>query len=181
MKKIFALVLAAVMLLSFAACGGSVKVESSLDILTAVWDKYAEEDKFFCIGGDPTNQVDNKPAVYDLKASPDAALSQLVCGEDCAKMVDNAAMIMHAMNSNNFTGAAYHVAEGNNPQTFIDYMEEAISNNQWICGFPEKLLAADLGDGYVVIVFGAGDLVETFKTNLTKVFADAKIAVEKAL
>lgn len=173
--------MAAVMLLSFAACGGKVKVESAVDVLSAVWDKYAEEERFFCIGGDPTHQIDNQPAVYDLKANPDATLSQLVCTEECAKMADDAAMIMHAMNSNNFTGAAYHVAEGNNTQTFIDYMEDSISKNQWICGFPEKLLAADIGNGYVVIVFGAGDLVETFKTHLTKVFADAKIVTEKAL
>lgn len=182
MKKIISLALAAVMLLSFAACGGSTaKVKEPVDVLNAVWEEYADDQKFFAIGGDANNMVDNAPGKYDVAADPDATAAQLVCLEDSAKMVDSAAMLMHAMNSNNFTGAAYRIADGYKTEDFVNSMEKAISENQWICGFPERLLIVTVSDECVVIAFGAADIIETFRNNLTKVFPDASISTEKAL
>ena len=65
MKKILAFVLAAVMVLSLAACtdkgseGGATspsgaqtnQPKSALEILENVWDKYSPDDKFPAVGG----------------------------------------------------------------------------------------------------------------------------------
>ena len=68
MKKILAFVLAAVMMLSFAACGSNepaegenggaeVTVGSALEIIEKVWAEFGEDEKFFAMGGDMENMV----------------------------------------------------------------------------------------------------------------------------
>ena len=73
MKKILAFLLAAVMMLSFAACGNSepaegenggeteVSVASALEIIEKVWAEFGEDEKFFAMGGDMENMVDGAP------------------------------------------------------------------------------------------------------------------------
>lgn len=198
MKKLLALILAGLMIFSFASCakndagkndvenaGSSDKeeaklegVEAPVDILEAIWATYdAETEKFFAAGGDMENMVDNAPGAYNL-ANKEAAVAELVLNDTTIAMVDEAARLVHAMNANNFTAAAYHIAEGSTAKAFLDGMKDAIKNNQWICGFPEKLLVAELSEEYVVVVYGAGDLVETFKTKLTAKYDFAKVTVD---
>lgn len=181
MKKIIALVLAAVMLLSFAACKGGTKVKEPVEILNAVWEKYEENERFFSVGGDYGNMVDNAPAAYDLTADPEVTASQLVCSAENAKMVDSAASLIHGMNANNFTAAVYKMAKGSKPADFITAMEKDIVSNQWICGFPERLLMATIADDYVLIAYGAGDIIETFKGKLTEAYPDTFFDIYKAL
>ena len=40
---------------------------------------------------------------------------------------------------------------------------------QWMCGFPDKLVVAEVGE-YVVTVFGADELVDTFMTHLNGIY-----------
>ena len=71
MKKLISLLLVLTMLLSFAACGSTetpaegenteVTVGSALEILETVWGKFGEDEKFFAMGGDYDNMVDNAP------------------------------------------------------------------------------------------------------------------------
>ena len=96
-------------------------------------------------------------------------------------MIDGAASLMHAMNANTFTGAAYHVADAGNLDAFVAAMKGAIESNQWMCGFPEKLIIATLGEDYAVVAFGAADIIDNFKTKLTAAYPVTVIAVEEAL
>ena len=57
-------------------------------------------------------------------------------------------------------------------------MKTAIQGNQWMCGFPEKLLTAKVTDDYVVVAFGNGEIVETFKGKLAAQYDFAVIEVE---
>ncbi|MBR5314008.1 MAG: hypothetical protein IKU45_01185 [Clostridia bacterium] len=182
MKKLIALVLTGLMIVALVACGAKAPklegVEAPVDILKAVWETYdSETEMFFAMGGDMNNMVDNAPGAYSLEDKESAA-AQLVLNEKAIAMVDGAASLMHAMNANNFTGAAYHIAEGSTAADFIAEMKEAIKNNQWICGFPEKLLVAELTDEYVVIAFGAGDIIDTFNNKLVAKFDMAKVTVD---
>ena len=60
MKKIVSLVLAALLVLSLAACGDKnnasdgnpVRPTSALNILETVWNTYGEDEKFAVVGGD---------------------------------------------------------------------------------------------------------------------------------
>ena len=182
MKKLIALVLTGLMIFALAACGAKTPklegVEAPVDILTAVWETYdAETEKFFAMGGDMNNMVENAPGAYSLEDKESAA-AQLVLNEKAIAMVDGAASLMHAMNANTFTGAAYHIAEGYTAADFIAEMKEAIKNNQWICGFPEKLFVAELTEEYVVVAFGAGDIIDNFNNKLVAKYDMAKVTVE---
>ena len=42
-----------------------------------------------------------------------------------------------------------------------------------MCGFPEKLVILSVGD-YIVSVFGAGELIDTFISKLTTEYGSAK-------
>ena len=61
MKKFFALLLAAVMVLSLAACGGNkdaagdqpAEITGTLSLLETVWNDFGEDEKFAVIGGGP--------------------------------------------------------------------------------------------------------------------------------
>lgn len=184
MKKVIALCLCIVMLVSLCACGKTTPklegVEAPVDILSTVWNSFAEEEKFFAMGGDMNNIVDNAPGAFDV-ADTEALAAQLVCPQDAAAMIDGAASLLHAMNANTFTGAAYHLADAGNLDAFVAAMKDGIQNNQWMCGFPEKLIIATLGEDYAVVAFGAGDIIETFKAKLTAAYPVAVIAAEEAL
>lgn len=184
MKKITALFLCMITLISLCACGKpAVKlegVEAPADILTTVWNSYAEEEKFYAMGGDMNNIVDNAPGAFDV-ADTESLAAQLVCPQDAAAMIDGAASLTHAMNANTFTGAAYHVADPGDLDAFVAAMKDGIEGNQWMCGFPEKLLIATLGEDYAVVAFGAADIIDNFHAKLTAAYPDAVIAVNEGL
>ena len=182
MKKIFALLLAAVMMLSMVACGEEKPAEteatpvaaSALEILETVWAQFGEDEKFYVMGGDFDNMVDSAPG--KVTNSDFISGNLLVPADQTANITDVAAMI-HGMNANTFTCAAYAVADA---KAFATAMQTAIQGNQWMCGFPEKLLIADLG-GYVVVVFGHGDAVTPFQTKLAAAYPTTNVLVDEPI
>lgn len=207
MKKFLALILAGVMLFSFAACGGdttpeettapaeettvtpaddATKAPSSSDssddaaaLLNKVWAKFGEEEKFFAMGGHLSNPVDGAAGKYDITMVEDLDGS-LGLPQANAAQIDDAASLVHAMNANTFTGAAYHLKEGTDAAAFASAIESHLATRQWMCGIPETLLIVSV-DGYVVTAFGANDIVSNFKTYLAEEFASAKVLVEKPI
>ena len=160
MKKIISLVLAAVLTLSLAACGTKndskgdqpAAPASALDLLEKVWSTYTDDEKFPAAG------------VYDLtdRAAVDSALGL----PETAK-VDQAASLVHMMNQNTFTAAAYHCTD--DADALATALRDNIQQRQWMCGFPDKVAVAVVGE-YVVSVFGAEDLVNTFMSHLNGIF-----------
>ena len=192
MKKIIALTLAAVLVLGMAACGGKAdtatepKVEtpaSALEVLEKTWANYAEEDKFFAMGGFKLDEeeipisTDGAPGLVE---DADYQASTLLVPADQAANVAEAASLMHAMNANTFTGAAYQLTEGADQAAFVSAMQNAVQNNQWMCGFPEQLLIVTVG-GIIVVAFGHTDAITPFRTNLTAVYAGAEVLVAEAI
>lgn len=196
MKKIIALLLVAVMALGMVACGTTganndnsnetteAKVEapaSALEVLENVWALYNEEtEKFFAMGGYALDEeeipvtVDGAPGVV---SDNDYLVYSLLVPETEAANVTEAASLVHAMNANTFTAGAYKVSD---VAAFSAAMREAIQNNQWMCGFPEKLLIADIG-GVVVVAFGNGEVMGVFQGHLTTAYATANILVDEAI
>ena len=175
MKKILSLVLAAALTLSLAACGNKTDSKgdqpaapaSALDLLEKVWNTYTDDEKFPTSGGDysEANSKEDAPGVYDLtdRAAVDSALGL----PETAK-VDQAASLIHMMNQNTFTAAAYHCTD--DADALATALRDNIQQRQWMCGFPDKLVVAEVGDEYVVTVFGADELVDTFMTHLNGIF-----------
>ena len=180
MKKIISAILALTLVLGLTACGGNAAKEteptvpaqempaSALEILENVWAQYAEEEKFAVIGGSMAAPVDGAPGSYDL-ADENISYSLLIPGEQLANVTEAASMI-HMMNANTFTCAAYKLAEGVTAADFGAAMKDAVLNNQWMCGFPDSLLIRSFGDSYVVVAFGVNDAMTPFETHLTAAY-----------
>ena len=186
MKKIIALLLALTMLVAFAGCNNTTAPEttedteaapvaaSALEILETVWGQFGDDEKFFAMGGDFDAMVDGAPGKV---TNTDFMTGNLIVPADQTANITDAAALTHGMNANTFTGAAYAVADS---QAFATAMQTAIQGNQWICGFPERLVIAEVG-GYVVVVFGHSDAVTPFQTKLTAAYPTTNVLVDEAI
>lgn len=192
MKKMITLVLALVMTASMAACTPAannnetttapvetttepaVAIASALEILETVWGQFGDDEKFFVMGGDFDAMVDGAPGKV---TNTDFMSSNLIVPAEQTANITDAAALTHGMNANTFTGAAYAVADA---KAFATAMQSAIQGNQWICGFPEKLVIAEVG-GYVVVVFGHGDAVTPFQNKLTAAYPTTNVLVDEAI
>ena len=180
MKKIFALMLALVMVLSLAACGkqgggsaASVDVESPEALLSAVFAPYAEDEKFPIAGGDAVNMVMDAPGAMDMA---DLETIDFMVGlpADAAAHVDAVASALHMMNANTFTAGCYRVTESANMDAVVKALQENIQARQWMCGFPEILVIYTVGN-YVVSAFGNQQVVDTFTSHLNAVYGEAAV------
>ena len=207
MKKLIALLLALVMVIGLVACG-KTPVETpetpsndapatepateptpeatepvvagpatALELLETVWGKFAEDEKFFVFGGDGLNMVDGAPGAY---TDMEALQSQLLVPVEEQDKVTEIASLFHGMMLNNFSCGAFKLAEGVDAAAFADTMYTAVTGNQWMCGFPEKVMIAVVGD-CVVMVFGLNDAVNPFEAKLTEAYPDAEIKYSEAL
>lgn len=186
MKKIIALLLVAVMAVSvFAACGsnggdtnngganGAAAPADSIEVLNTIWGAYTDEDKLFSIvGGDGEDMSMDAPGkVDDLE---NLQYTVYVPAEEVINVAD-AAFMQHAMNANTFSCGVMKLAEGVDAETFATTMKDAILNNQWMCGFPEKLVIAQIADNYILVAFGLNDAIAPFQTKLAEAYADANV------
>ena len=186
MKKILALLLAAVMVLSLAACtdkgseGGATspsgaqtnQPKSALEILEKVWSKYSTDEKFPATGGSEKHMEEDKPGKFDV-SDAEALDFELGFPKAQATEIDDAASLMHMLNQNNFSCGVYHVKGSGNAEALAGKIKENILARQWLCGFPEKLVILTVGD-YIVSVFGAGELTDTFVAKLSAEYSSAK-------
>ena len=159
--------------------GTDAEFASATELLTAIWDTYEEGDRFAAMGGDFNHIVENAPGNFDV-ADVESLTSVLVLPQELATQVDDAASLVHAMNANTFTSGAFHVSDAKNVENFITVYKDAILNNQWMCGFPEKLYIFQIKENYVVSVFGNGELMKLYEEKLTNVFPSAQLVVEES-
>lgn len=110
MKKILALLLAAVMVLSLAACtnkgseGGATspagaqtnQPKSALEILEKVWSKYSADEKFPATGGSEKQMKEDMPGKFDV-SDAEALDFELGFPKANASEIDDAASLMHML------------------------------------------------------------------------------------
>lgn len=158
----------------------TVDVVDSADLLTKVWNTYEEADKFPIGGGDYENMVMDTVGAFDVTKTEDldSLLGMPAAG---AAMIDDAASMMHMMNANTFTAGAYHLADASLQQDLADLLKDNIMNRQWMCGFPDTLLIASVGDEYVVSAFGNAEIMETFKSKLQEQYEVTEVIHEESL
>ena len=150
----------------------------SVSILADVWSTYGENEKFYGMGGDMNNMVENAPGRFSLD-DQDALAATLLVQADAAGMIDEAASLVHGMNLNIFTGAAFHLTNPADKEAFAELMKSSILNNQWMCGSPDQYVIYSVGDEYVVMAFGAVDVLPVFKEKFIQVHGEnAKVIVE---
>ena len=187
MKKLLALILTVTCVLALGACGNSgtstgdtsgadsaPAYESATEVLTTVWDAYGDDEKFMAWGGNAESMTDGAPGTFDV-SNTDELIGSLIVPADLAASIDDAANLMHGMNLNMFTAAAFHVED---TAAFAEGYAENLKVTQWMCGAPETYVIFDAGNGYVVTVFGATDLVDIFKTHATETLTGATVISE---
>ena len=186
MKKIIAFALAAVLLLSFASCAKQNgekdkerpsesrkdQPQSALEILEKVWSKYSTSEKFPATGGTEKNMKEDMPGKFDV-ADAEALDFELGFPKAQASEIDDAASLMHMLNQNNFSCGVYHVKNSGSAEALAGKIKENIFGRQWLCGFPEKLVILTVGD-YIVSVFGAAELTDTFIAKLSAEYSSTK-------
>ncbi len=150
---------------------------SALTVLETVWNLFAEDEKFWVVGGGYANMVDNAPGAVEL-TDTDFLIYNLLIPEAQLASISEVASMMHAMNANNFTCGVYKVEDVN---AFADVMRDVVLNNQWICGMPELLKIVDLGDGYVMVAFGIGDAMNPFFQKVASAYPEASTLVAESV
>ena len=187
MKKLLALLLAAVMTVSVVACGSkgndaqtdAPEITDALEILTTVWGSYEEADLFPVGGGDSANLNFEGPAKFDVAAVEELDVT-LGLPADLAGQIDDAASMMNAMMANNFTAGVYHLTDASTAEDFTATLKDALLAKQWMCGMPEKVVIITVGD-YVVSVFGLAETLDTFTEYLTAAYPSATVVCEEGL
>ena len=210
MKKILALILALTFVLALASCGAKedakdteTKAESNVEttvdteeiennennvvvadtetakLLAKVWEKFGDDERFFAMGGDFEAMVDNAPGAFGIA---DAEAVDATLGFPMAEIdkITEAASLMHAMNANTFTGAAYKMADGVDSAALVEAIKTNIMGRRWMCGFPETLIIIE-ANGCLVTAFGNGEIIENFKTKTLDTIDGANLVVEEAI
>lgn len=152
-------------------------ITDSKEILTTVWGSYAEEDKFSVIGGTGTM---NEPDSLDVTVDTDMISNNLVFPADSISMIDDAASLMHMLNANTFTCGVFGVTDAENIASIAEGIKDKVVNNQWLCGFPQKLVISEVGD-YIVSAFGNEEIIDIFQSKLESSYADAELLYEESL
>ena len=205
MKKFLAFLLAALMIVSMTACAPSMTAtdpstepsttptqastqsttaptgaaqSSSAQTLKAIWDSYKEEDRFAVYGGTVENSVADTPGDLDL-TNTEEITGRYLLPEDKLTAVTEAASLVHMMNNNIFTAVVFGLSSEADMQAVADALCDNVMNNQWVCGQPDKLLIADMGNNQLLMAFGSNEAMDMFKTNMTVVYANANILYEE--
>ena len=172
MKKVFAILLSAALLFSLAACaskgnepGSSTNGVDPLTLLQTVWNSHSEDEKFAVSGGDlsPEHMKEDEREL----GFPEAEVSNITA----------AASLVHMMNANTFTCGAFQLKDGVDAAALAKKVEQNIQSRQWMCGFPDKLVIASAG-GCLVVLFGAEDLVNTFRDKLSAAYSDTTVLAD---
>ena len=189
MKKLISLALVLAMALSIlAGCGATADnggnnaaaPASALEVLENVWALFGDDEKFPVMGGDFEASVMDAPAVWNSDLLVDLSYSLQLPEAEMAKVADAATMI-HMMNANTFTSAVLHLNEGEDVAAFAASAKESIMAAQWMCGFPEKLVIADMGGNYLLIAYGLNDAINPFEAKLAEAYADANVICSEAI
>lgn len=191
MKKATLLFLAVIMIFVLSGCSKENRTEENqgseetkyaqaLDVLNAVKAVYVEDDIFAMYGGDQENAVMDAPGRFDIGKTEELE-TMLGLPADQIANIDDAASMVHMMNANTFTSAAYRLKDGQDINAFADAVKVAISDKQWICGQPDTLIIINVDGKYVITAYGAAELIETFKNNALSALDGAQVITEASI
>lgn len=189
MKKGVAIILSAMMAVVLTGCGGKQggsqagqgsgesRYADALEVLNEVVKGYSEDELFAMYGGDQENAVMDAPGKFDISKTEEL---ENVYGlpSDLSSSIEDAATMVHMMNANTFTGAAYRLKDGTDVEAFADSVKSCILAKQWICGMPDMLVAINVDGRYVITAFGEAGLMENFKTNALSALGGAQVITE---
>lgn len=186
MKKLICALLALTLTLALTACGTTAPeqtqtptaeptepglvIEGTDKLLSTIWADMGEEEKYYVGGGDSEHAVENDAG---LVTDADYMTYNLHLPEDLHSQVTEVASLVHGMNLNSMTAAAYRLTEGADAAAFAKELRAAIQSTQWMCGFPERLYIASVAD-CVLVVYGLTDNVTSIEGHFARLYPSAE-------
>lgn len=157
---------------------GTASTEGAVGVLSSIWNAFADDQKFAAGGGNMNEPVMDAPGKFDITLTEDLDYHLGLPAEQAAN-IDDAASLIHMMNANMFTGAAYHLTEGTDATEFANAYKAHLANRQWLCGSLEQIIAIEY-NGYVITAFGSQMNIESLKT-AALTLDGAKVIFEEAI
>lgn len=152
---------------------------TAAQILAKIWTEYGENDRFASYGGTVEHSVSDAPGDLDMQNTEEIITKYLLPADQLAN-VENGASLVHLMNSNIFTAAAFKLADGAQVKTVAKALRDNIQKTQWLCGQPDHLLVAEV-EGHLVMAFAEKGNMDTFRQNLKAAYAEATIIYDEAV
>ena len=153
--------------------------DDTLAILETVWNTYSDDERFPAAGGDSSHAADGAPGSFDV-SSADSLGYMLTFPTDDASLIDSAASLVHMMNLNTFTCGAFRAVNAQDVTKLADDLHTTVQAKHWMCGFPEKLVIATVGQ-CVISVYGNENLVNTFRDKLLASYSAAAVVYDEAI
>lgn len=188
-KRAVMFLLAAVVSFALAGCGdkrsdsgteqesAESEYKEALDVLKEVVKAYGEDEIFAMYGGNQENAVMDAPGKFDISKTEELK-NTLGLPEDLVSDIDDAASMVHMMNANTFTGAAYRLKDDVDMNDFADSVKSGVMETQWLCGQPDTLIVINVDGRYVITAYGEAGIIQVFKENALSVFRDAQVITE---
>jgi hypothetical protein len=151
----------------------------SVGVLGKIWGLYGDDDRFAVFGGSMENPVNDAPGALDL-SNAEEIFSKYLLPEAQIANVTEAASLMHMMNGNIFTAAVVTLGAGADGEALVKAWREAIRQNRWICGQPDKMLMYRIGD-HVLMAFGNADAMDVFEAKTVEAFPDGNLLYKEAV
>lgn len=189
MKKIAIILLMTMMIFTLSGCGGKQndaqadqagtesQYADSLEVLSKIVEVYSEDELFAMYGGNQENAVMDAPGKFDISKTEELEFLYGLPSEQFSNIEDGATMV-HLMNTNTFTGAAYRLKEGVDVNAFADSVKSCVLAKQWVCGQPDTLIMIDVDGRYVITAYGLAELMEVFKNNALSALDGAQVIME---
>ena len=95
--------------------------------------------------------------------------------------IDEAATLTHMINLNSFSSGAVHLKSGVSAADLAKAVRDEIKEMRWMCGFPDRLMIATVGETYVLIAFGTEDYMSVFSAKLSAAFRGAQILYDEPI
>ena len=138
---------------------------TALDLLDPIWMGLGGEHQPASYGGHFSEEYSSGPATYDLTYADELA-GVLMLPTDKMDSVEDAATVVHLLNANSMTAGVVKLKEGTDVKAFADAVADRISNNQWMCGFPEWMAVVQINDNFLFIGYGLYDMINPMVVNM---------------
>ncbi len=165
MKKILAIMLAAMMLLTLVACDTDPKEttnETPNENNTPVELPYknVEELVGMIVSKIPEeSQAPAAGAVIEIGAEgSDYTMTDLGLPAEFHGKVDGAYQHRHMMNANTFSMGVFHFTSSADIDAGVEAIKNTLATKEWFCGIPEKFAIVTLPGDYVIVLYGLGGL-----------------------
>lgn len=187
MKKLTTIFVTALLIFIFVGCGsqsadnknqgGQSKYAESLDVLKEVVKVYKENEVFAMYGGNQENPVMDAPGKFDISKTEELE-NVLGLPQSQASNIEDAASMVHMMNTNTFTGAVYRLKSSTDINNFAEAVKANILAKQWLCGQPDTLILINVDGTYIITAYGEAEIMQIFKNNALSALSGAKVIVE---